>query len=46
MRSLGHRKNILTQYFQKEGIGVVISPDVDILPGLTDGDSRIRLSYY
>jgi uncharacterized protein YkwD len=27
MRSLGHRKNILTPYFQKEGIGVIISPD-------------------
>jgi len=27
MRSIGHRKNILTPYFQKEGIGVVISPD-------------------
>ncbi len=27
MKSLGHRKNILTPYFRKEGIGVVISPD-------------------
>jgi uncharacterized protein YkwD len=27
MRSPGHRKNILTPYFRKEGIGVVISPD-------------------
>jgi len=27
MRSPGHRKNILTPFFRKEGIGVVISPD-------------------
>jgi uncharacterized protein YkwD len=27
MKSPGHRKNILTPYFRKEGIGVVISPD-------------------
>ena len=27
MKSPGHRKNILTPYFKKEGIGVVISPD-------------------
>jgi uncharacterized protein YkwD len=27
MESPGHRKNILTQYFQKEGIGVFIAPD-------------------
>jgi len=27
MRSPGHRKNILTPYFRKEGIGVFISPD-------------------
>lgn len=27
MRSPGHRKNILTPYFRKEGIGVAISPD-------------------
>ncbi len=27
MKSPGHRKNILTPYFRKEGIGVVVSPD-------------------
>jgi uncharacterized protein YkwD len=27
MKSPGHRKNILTPYFRKEGIGVIISPD-------------------
>jgi uncharacterized protein YkwD len=27
MKSPGHRKNILTPFFRKEGVGVVISPD-------------------